>query len=449
MPTIAHLIAHLALLLPAATMDALPNDEPMTAAGIEAQWSAASMPSGAPMMDSATEPGSFAGFIVDGLVDDTWNQVRIEQRMIIRIAPRLPGQFMAMPSRPQMEPRFVERKTAKCLPIASIAGVQPESAGRLLLITRNRKLMKFADIGLSDELLQSVLAAGYDEPTPIQAQAIPSVLMMRDLIGIAQTGTGKTASFVLPMIDILAHGRAPRADAALADPRADARTGRPGRRKLREVRQEPRSQDGAADRRRADGRSGQGAQRRRRRADRHARPPDGPVRARQDPAHRLRLLVIDEADRMLDMGFIPDIETICTKLPTTRQTLLFSATMPPPIKKLADKFLSNPKMRIEVARAARRYQHQHRPAQGARAHSRNKRDVLRHLLRADNVTTAIIFCNRKTTVRELATRACQSHGFRRGEIHGDMDQSARIAELTVQGRHDQHPRARQTLPRAG
>lgn len=141
MPTIAHLIAHLALLLPAATMDALPSDESMTAAGIDAQWSAASMPSGAPMMDSATEPGSFAGFIVDGLVDDTWNQVRIEQRMIIRIAPRLPGQFMAMPSRPQMEPRFVERKTAKCLPIASIAGVQPESAGRILLITRNRKLI--------------------------------------------------------------------------------------------------------------------------------------------------------------------------------------------------------------------------------------------------------------------------------------------------------------------
>lgn len=141
MPTIAHLIAHLALLLPAATMDALPSDETMAAAGIEAQWSAASMPTGAPMMDSATEPGSLAGFIVDGLVDDTWNQVRIEQRMIIRIAPRLPGQFMAMPSRPQMEPRFVERKTAKCLPIASIAGVQPESAGRLLLITRNRKLI--------------------------------------------------------------------------------------------------------------------------------------------------------------------------------------------------------------------------------------------------------------------------------------------------------------------
>jgi superfamily II DNA/RNA helicase len=195
--------------------------------------------------------------------------------------------------------------------------------------------MKFADLGLSDELLKSVTDAGYDEPTPIQAQAIPSVLMMRDLIGIAQTGTGKTAGFVLPMIDILAHGRR-RALMPRADPGADARTGRAGGREFREVRQEPRSQDGAADRRRADGRSDQGPVRRRGRADRH------PGRL-MDLFERgkilltgCNLLVIDEADRMLDMGFIPDIENICTKLPAQRQTLLFSATMPPPIKKLAD-----------------------------------------------------------------------------------------------------------------
>jgi superfamily II DNA/RNA helicase len=285
--------------------------------------------------------------------------------------------------------------------------------------------MKFADIGLSDELLQSVISAGYDTPTPIQAQAIPSVLMMRDIIGIAQTGTGKTASFVLPMIDILAHGR---------------------RRALmpRSLILEPTRELAAqvAENFEKYGKNHDlkmalligGVQM----GDQVKALSEGVDVLIATPGRLMdlfergkilltgcNLLVIDEADRMLDMGFIPDIEKICTKLPANRQTLLFSATMPPPIKKLADRFLSNPKY-IEVSRPASSNLNiaQYKVKVAARA----KRDMLRRLFEVEKVTTAIVFCNRKTTVRELA-KSLKTFGYNAGEIHGDMDQSSRIAEL--------------------
>jgi superfamily II DNA/RNA helicase len=285
--------------------------------------------------------------------------------------------------------------------------------------------MTFADLGLSDELLRAITESGYDTPTPIQSQAIPSVLMMRDLIAIAQTGTGKTAAFVLPMIDILGQGRS---------------RARMPRSLILEPTRELAAQ--VAENFEKYGKYHKlsmalligGVQM----GDQVKALEKGVDVLIATPGRLMDLfergkilltgcdlLVIDEADRMLDMGFIPDIEQICTKLPANRQTLLFSATMPPPIKKLADKFLSNPKL-IEVARPASTNTNITEAI--VEVEQRKKTDVLRDLLISEDVKTAIVFCNRKTTVRELATSLKRSR-FAAGEIHGDMDQSSRIKEL--------------------
>ncbi len=285
--------------------------------------------------------------------------------------------------------------------------------------------MTFADLGLSPELLQAVETAGYTEPTPIQAQAIPPVLMMKDIIGIAQTGTGKTASFVLPMIDILSHGRRralmPRSlilepTRELAAQVAENFVKYGTNHDLKMALLIGGVQMGDQIKALSDG------------VDVLIATPGRLMDLFERGKIMLNgceLLVIDEADRMLDMGFIPDIEFICSKLPETRQTMLFSATMPPPIEKLAKKFLTNPK-RIEVNRAAS--SNENITAFKVPVKARDKRDTLRWLLRNDLVDTAIIFANRKTTVREI-NKSLQSHGFRSSEIHGDMDQSSRIKEL--------------------
>ena len=285
--------------------------------------------------------------------------------------------------------------------------------------------MTFADLGLSDELLRAVDDSGYPEPTPIQRAAIPSVLMGKDLIGIAQTGTGKTAGFVLPMIDILHQGRSrarmprslilePTRELAMQVAENFEKYGK----------YHPLSMAllmGGVQ-------MGDQVKALEKGVDVLIATPGRLMDLFQRGKIMLtdcKLLVIDEADRMLHMGFIPDIEEICSKLPKSRQTLLFSATMPPPIQKLASKFLTDPKQ-VEVARPATANVNIEQRL--VKVSADKKKDALKDLLRADELKNAIVFCNRKTTVRELTTSLRRS-GFAAGQIHGDMEQAERIAEF--------------------
>jgi superfamily II DNA/RNA helicase len=287
--------------------------------------------------------------------------------------------------------------------------------------------MTFRELGLSEKVLQAVEASGYTTPTPIQAQAIPEALAGRDILGIAQTGTGKTAAFVLPMLSRLEQGRArarmPRT--LILEPtrelaaQVEESFGRYGINHKLNVAlliggvsfgdQETKIMRGADVLIATPGRLLDFAER-------------GKLLLTG-----IDILVIDEADRMLDMGFIPDIERICKLVPFTRQTLFFSATMPTEIVRLTEAFLHNP-VRIEVARASSTSA---TIAQTlvASLPGPAKRETLRRLIRsADNFKNAIIFCNRKRDVAILH-KSLEKHGFRAGALHGDMDQRARMASL--------------------
>ena len=288
--------------------------------------------------------------------------------------------------------------------------------------------MSFAELGLSDKVLQSVATAGYTEPTPIQTQAIPHVLARRDVLGIAQTGTGKTAAFVLPMLTLLETGR--------------ARARMPRTLILEPTRELAAQVVENFDRYGANHNlsvaliiGGVSF------ADQDAKLTRGVDVLIATPGRLLdhfergkllltgvELLVIDEADRMLDMGFIPDIERIVKLVPFTRQTLFFSATMPPEITRLADNFLHNP-VRAEVARPASAAATITQRLYATGSDGADKRTRLRELIRnAPDFKNAIIFCNRKREVAVLH-RSLQRHGFNAAALHGDMDQHARTAAL--------------------
>ncbi|WP_165219373.1 DEAD/DEAH box helicase [Affinirhizobium pseudoryzae] len=286
----------------------------------------------------------------------------------------------------------------------------------------------FADLGLSQKVLSAVTDAGYSTPTPIQAGAIPPALQRRDICGIAQTGTGKTASFVLPMLTLLEKGRA---------------RARMPRTLILEPTRELAAQ--VAENFEKYGKNhklnvalligGVSFDDQDRKLERGADVLICTPGRLLDHCERgkllmtgVEILVIDEADRMLDMGFIPDIERIAKMIPFTRQTLFFSATMPPEIQKLADRFLQNPE-RVEVAPPSSTAKTVTQRLVAAHNKDYEKRAVLRALIRAqDDLKNAIIFCNRKKDVADLF-RSLERHGFSVGALHGDMDQRSRTNML--------------------
>lgn len=286
----------------------------------------------------------------------------------------------------------------------------------------------FSGLGLSAKVTDAVAAAGYTKPTDIQAQAIPHVLQKKDIIGIAQTGTGKTASFVLPMLTLLESGR------------ARARMPRtlilePTRELAAQVHENFEKYGKNHKLNVALLIGGVSFEDQNRILDRGADVLIATPGRMLDQFERGRILltgvdilVIDEADRMLDMGFIPDIERICGLLPPRRQTLFFSATMPPEIQRLTSRFLRDP-VKVEVARQNSTAETIDQRLVKVSSKPEEKRAMLRELIRGqDNLKNAIIFCNRKRDVATLA-RSLQRHGFSAGGLHGDMDQKSRMETL--------------------
>nr|WP_306267057.1 DEAD/DEAH box helicase [Pararhizobium sp. IMCC3301] len=288
--------------------------------------------------------------------------------------------------------------------------------------------MTFNDLGLSPKVLAAVERVGYTEPTPIQAGAIPHVLQKRDVLGTAQTGTGKTASFTLPMLTLLEKGR--------------ARTRMP-RTLILEPTRELAAQVEENFKIYGSGHKlnvalligGVSFDEQEKKLVRGADVLIATPGRLLDHFERgkllltgVEILVIDEADRMLDMGFIPDIERICKLIPFTRQTLFFSATMPKEIQKLADQFLHNP-ARIEVAARSSAALTVTQNVVHCGSKPSEKRAALRQLIdNAKDLQNAIIFCNRKRDVATVA-RSLERHGYNAGALHGDMDQHARMKML--------------------
>lgn len=288
--------------------------------------------------------------------------------------------------------------------------------------------MSFDTLGLSDGVLSAVTDAGYSEPTPIQRDAIPVVLSGRDLLGIAQTGTGKTASFTLPMIEILSRGKArarmPRSLILAPTRELAAQVSENFETYGKNTKLTMALLIGGVSFGEQDKKLDRGV-------DVLIATPGRLI----DHIERgkvmltgVQILVVDEADRMLDMGFIPDIERICKLVPFTRQTLFFSATMPPEIQKLTTDFQQAP-ARIEVARQATTAENIDQFLCYVPGRDFQKRDALRKIIESQKgIKNGIIFCNRKRDV-DVVAKSMYKHKYKAAPLHGDLDQRVRMATL--------------------
>ena len=295
-------------------------------------------------------------------------------------------------------------------------------------------MTKFTDLNLSPKVLKAVEEVGYETPTPIQAGAIPAALEGKDVLGIAQTGTGKTASFTLPMINALARGRArarmPRSLVLCPTRELAAQVAENFDAYSKYVKLTKALLIGGVSFKEQDALIDKGV-------DVLIATPGRLL----DHFERGKLLltgvqimVVDEADRMLDMGFIPDIERIFSLVPFTRQTLFFSATMASEIERITNTFLSNP-TKVEVARPATASETITQGVVMFRAsrkdrNAKEKRELLRALIDAEGeaCSNAIVFCNRKTEV-DIVAKSLTKHGYNAAPIHGDLDQSQRMRTL--------------------
>ena len=295
-------------------------------------------------------------------------------------------------------------------------------------------MKKFIDLGLSPKVMKAINDVGYDTPTPIQSEAIPHALEGRDVLGIAQTGTGKTAGFTLPMIHKLARGRArarmPRSLVLAPTRELAAQVAENFEQYAKYVKLDMALLIGGVSFKDQD-----------RLIDRGVDVLIATPGRLLDHFERGKLLltgieimVVDEADRMLDMGFIPDIERIFKLTPFTRQTLFFSATMAPEITRITQEFLQNPKL-VEVARQATTSENITQnvvcfKAGNRKLEAKKKRDLLRTIIEneGNKLTNGIVFCNRKVDV-DIVMKSLKKHGHSVGAIHGDLDQRYRMEVL--------------------